>query len=475
MPSGSSLKNYKKIEDSYSSQETWRLIGHHGPVEPFQQFCDEMIDDGLPFNTRRSYASATAQFLDYCYEAGVFEHDTTKKKLNSAVKNYRHFLAQGTQSTKREVCDLAKALPHNVPKAISSIGVALAGVKRFLELSDELATEQAELLEVKHGISVVIDYNPIVNAMAQLRNVSENERRHIQNTLMGGVIRNAAKSLNKKVKSLAVNISPSNSPMDVRWEFPIESIGTLIEGATLYRDKALYSLLAGGGIRISEALNLRWQHIDFENRKVFVHDPRGERNLNTDPDRRIFKGRNISRIFLYQPFKDMFFDFLLKYEDSDEYVATSKHDYVFQISKGKRKGAALAIDGDKSTQWKNFTNLVKCIKVKPRPDGKPWSPHSLRHSYGVWMLNYLPHENGVGLPMPVVMRLMGHSKSSSTQVYARQDLDDIDEKLEYFDRLVISNSHSAHDLQKIRAERKLKEIRDMLPDKETQKLLERLI
>jgi len=470
--SHSHLKNYKKTEVTYNGQASWRLAGHYGPVDGYKLFCDEMIDDGMPFNTRRTYASAVAQFLDYCYEAGVFEQTTTKREVNDAVKSYRHYLAQGEMSTKRIVSDLAKVLPHKLPKAKSSIGVSLAGVKRFLELSDDLATEQAELLSLNHGIDVSIDYNPIVNAMSCLRDVSENERREIRNTLMGGVIRNAAKGFTKAVKSLATNINPSNTPLDVRWEFPLESIGLLIEEANLYRDKTMYCLLAGGGVRISEVLNVRWGHIDFEKKRVYVRDPRCERDLNTEEDRKKFKGRNISRVFMYQPFKDMFFYYLDKYINSNEFVATEKHDYIFQITKGNNKGGAIAIDGDESTQWKNFTNTVKRLNIRPKPDGRLWSPHSLRHAYGVWMLNYIPHEDGVGFPLAVVTRLMGHKNSSTTDSYARDDIDSIDEKLEYFDRIVIANSHTAHDLQKIKAERLLRQIKELLPEKEARKLLE---
>jgi len=55
-------------------------------------------------------------------------------------------------------------------------------------------------------------------------------------------------------------------------------VADLIRAATTHRDRALWLLLSGAGLRTSEALNLKWPHIDFAAQKIFLEDPNGLRH-----------------------------------------------------------------------------------------------------------------------------------------------------------------------------------------------------
>ncbi len=65
--------------------------------------------------------------------------------------------------------------------------------------------------------------------------------------------------------------------------------------------------------------------------------------------------------------------------------------------------------------------------------GGKYSPHSLRHMYGVYLLNYIPinaEANEYGLPLIDVCHFMGHKNLESTKVYARRDGLEAGKKLE---------------------------------------------
>jgi site-specific recombinase XerD len=71
---------------------------------------------------------------------------------------------------------------------------------------------------------------------------------------------------------------------------------------------------------------------------------------------------------------------------------------------------------------KGFKKAVKQAEVPMPSNDKDWSPHSLRHLYGVYMLNDYPvaPERGLfGLELIEVQMLMGHANIRSTQHYAR--------------------------------------------------------
>ena len=51
-------------------------------------------------------------------------------------------------------------------------------------------------------------------------------------------------------------------------------------------------------------------------------------------------------------------------------------------------------------------------------------PHSLRHTYGTYLLNYFPRASGShGLPVSMVQQLLGHASADQTLKYAKFDKD----------------------------------------------------
>ena len=235
----------------------------------------------------------------------------------------------------------------------------------------------------------------------------------------------------------------SGSQFDLqRLDFPFDRINDLVEAATCFRDKALYCLLAASGIRLHEALNLTLNDVDFSNRLVYVHDPQEKRfgRENGKDEKRRYKGRTYSKTFLFEPYKTLFFEHLEQYLERER-VHTNEHVYLFQIVERKRRGTPLK-EASYAALEKSFKKTVQRAKIAGPavcPD-HVWTPHSLRHAYGIYMLNHIQYQHGQGLSIEEVQILMGHRSIDSTRHYARTDrllleakLAEADAKINCFD------------------------------------------
>jgi integrase len=156
---------------------------------------------------------------------------------------------------------------------------------------------------------------------------------------------------------------------------------------------------------------------------VYVRDPQEKRfgqELAVDEKRR-FKGRAYSKTFLFEPYKTFFFQHLEQYLERER-VQTKEHNYLFQIVERTRRGMPLK-DASYAALEKSFKKTVQRAKIAGPaicPD-RVWTPHSLRHAYGVYMLNHIEHRQGRGLSLEEVQILMGHKHINSTRHYARTD------------------------------------------------------
>jgi integrase/recombinase XerD len=156
------------------------------------------------------------------------------------------------------------------------------------------------------------------------------------------------------------------------------------------RDKAIFELLYSCGLRISEAIEILYGNIDFENSYIKVTG----------------KG-NKERIV---PFGDEAKRLLKKYlsESRPNIIGNRESEFLF-ISK---KGSKL----NRKSVWRLLKNYVVRTKIN-----KNITPHTLRHSFATHLV-----ENGMDLRS--VQELLGHVDISTTQIYthlAKKKLQDI--------------------------------------------------
>ncbi len=159
------------------------------------------------------------------------------------------------------------------------------------------------------------------------------------------------------------------------------------------RDKSIFELLYSCGLRISEAIEILFDSVNFENSLIRV----------------IGKG-NKERL---APIGDEAKRLLKKYiqESRPDICGKRESEYLF-ISK---KGSKL----NRKSVWRLLKNYVTRTKIK-----KNITPHTLRHSFATHLI-----ENGADLRS--VQELLGHMDISTTQVYthlAKKKLQEIHKK-----------------------------------------------
>ncbi len=140
------------------------------------------------------------------------------------------------------------------------------------------------------------------------------------------------------------------------------------------RDRLIIEMLYATGVRVSELVNIKYDDIDFNNRRI-----------------RVCGKGNKERIVYYGEYAE---------EVLKEYIAThnkNKENYLFTNSKGDKitdRGVRYIID-----------KIMDRLSVKVHV-----TPHVLRHTFATDMLNN-------GCDIKVVQELLGHSSLRTTEVY----------------------------------------------------------
>jgi integrase/recombinase XerD len=145
------------------------------------------------------------------------------------------------------------------------------------------------------------------------------------------------------------------------------------------RDKTIFELLYSSGLRISEAVDLEIDEMDFENSFLSI----------------IGKGDKERIVPVNEEAKRL----LLKYlrDSRQDILGTRESEYLFVSKKGSKL--------NRKSVWRLLKNYVVRTKIT-----KNITPHTLRHSFATHLI-----ENGADLRS--VQELLGHMDISTTQVY----------------------------------------------------------
>jgi len=365
------------------------------------------------------------------------------------IESYEDFLIFGESSSN----ELAKriAISLTSPKVSKRTAIAmLAPAKMFLKLSEMLHQKLLQLVE--HGL-IDSDYiaPPLLENFNISRKLSRFEKKALnRKSMIAGVV-----SGGSKIISLDILSSKGYEANDFEEDraFPIDRVVELIDSSKSYRDKTLWAALAATGGRISEVLQILWQDVNISERQIKLINPNkrltsGAYNGLTPDEVSLlsWKGRESSQTMLIAPFADLFFQYLELYV-KHEHIHHGTHEFIFQIISPKRLGKPL-FTADYSSIFENFKRALSRTSVI---DQLSLSPHSLRHMYGVYLLNYFPTmDGGFGLPLESVRAYMGHKVIESTKKYARKDKDLIAIELEFANKIMVENG--AKSIQQIRVE-----------------------
>jgi integrase/recombinase XerD len=159
-------------------------------------------------------------------------------------------------------------------------------------------------------------------------------------------------------------------------------VATILGACDRLRDRLLFALLAGTGMRIGEALGLRHEDVDVAARLIHV---RPRRNVNKA--RAKTGGRDIP---VTPALVRLFADYLF-----EEYGALDC-DYVFVNLWAGQIGAPMT--------YAAVTDLVGRLR---RRTGVAFTPHQFRHTYATELLSR-------DVPSEVVQKLLGHASVATT-------------------------------------------------------------
>jgi integrase len=454
-----------EVENYHLGQTGYRLLDNKGNyIEGFDRFSKFLIEQGRSFYTRKRYSEAVSRFIDYLFEVKVLAHDATNVEINQAVNVYPILLRDGSNikdaSPEKAIAlkKYAEAVGMKNGLARKSFTPSIAAINCFLRVAQALALEAIAKARLYNKHPIPNDCEVFIEAINGLTALSSFEKERMkQDSILGAVMR-----LHGEIKRPRGLRSPIRNEKQIdldRLDFPLHQFPKLIEEAPSYRDKTLYCLLGGGGIRLHEGLQLDLSHIDVENRTVYVIDPNSHRfgNQMTKEEKLRFKGRITSRTFLFEPLKSEFFKWLELYL-RHEFVPTDNHNFLFQKLDRQDRGNPLK-DASHTALNNAFKSAVARAEING-PDIMPdyvWTLHSLRHMYGVYMLNYIPVPGGFGLLPSEVQMLMGHKSINSTRHYARHDNILLKAKLEAADRMIIDGGFDIHSFPDLIANRLIAE------------------
>lgn len=152
----------------------------------------------------------------------------------------------------------------------------------------------------------------------------------------------------------------------------------LLEAATSLRDKLLLGIMYATGLRVSEVVKLRWEHLDFERRAIHL---------------RLGKGRKDRIVLLPAAFEPV----LKKFSELN-----ADRGYIFP-GEGRRPDRHLS----PRTAQRAMQNAVALAGIT-----KPATCHSLRHSFATHLLEH-------GTDIRCIQKLLGHARLETTTIYAK--------------------------------------------------------
>jgi site-specific recombinase XerD len=170
-----------------------------------------------------------------------------------------------------------------------------------------------------------------------------------------------------------------------------EEVSRLFESFRTSRDQAIGSLMLFCGLRSREVISLRLPDVDLIQEELRVRG-KGDKDRIlplTSPVRKALR----TYLELERP--------------------TSRHDVLFVNLKGPTRGSPMTPVG-----------LRELFRYHRKRSGVTHAhPHRLRHTFAVDMVRE-------GMPLPVLMRLMGHSSIEMTMLYVNLSVEDIRDEFE---------------------------------------------
>ncbi|MGF6332043.1 integrase [Pseudomonas sp. BS3782 TE3695] len=437
------LRNFISIRSLYRGKDIVELYFlRSGMVGAqfvfFNVFCKQLVDSNYSGNTIGDYIYRVMTFLDYIF-TGLKILGASELSVKTLYLCYGDYLIYGGKSTTSIVIKINDVKCSPMISRNSAIAYHDA-VKVLVDVAARQKLKFAEYSESGIDVEDTSQHEVVVwlSSLVELKTIGVKKAPTADTGSFSEKLKNKA--------SLTAHMGVKSSLIIPPKFFPLECISALIDTASCHRDAALWALLAGVGIRESEADQILQADIDFSRRTVLIIDPRSrERSCYVGLSEREvkkleWKGRNTPLTVFLEPYGRLFFEHLEQYQKHEAKAGVS-HDFVFQSDSGK----PLFLSDYCSEIYRPFVRAAKITCKGYGIDYSSLAPHSLRHSYIYFMKNYVEHASGIGLDDFELMALTGHTSVEALRVYAVTDYEKLLEKI-YFANISRRNNNPESEL-----------------------------
>lgn len=388
--------------------------------ELFSRYMEYLVESGCPQHTRITYGRAVSHFQDFM-QVAIKVNGMSFAEIKRAYLSYHSYLIHGISADNAVAKSVATVKPRRtVGKKASEI--YHAAIDSLINFCKGLISEERDFAE--HGLEKEIPSREFVVALSLITASPRNRKSSKYDSGLG-----VKKVTSNKISNHLGRINKSKE-LEPNKFFPLDNIVELIESASSWRNGALWSLLAGTSVRVSEGLQILWDDIDFSEREIYIIDPSERQNFGysyrglseSDIERLSWKGRTTRHTFILEPYGELFFENLERYRDSAD---GASHNFVFQTNQGK----PLFLSDYGKVILAPFKTAASRIYNEKNLSLSKVGLHSLRHAYCYFMRNFVEYRGGYGLSPHELICLTGHADTRSLEVYAKVDRETLFEQL----------------------------------------------
>ncbi|WP_081500260.1 tyrosine-type recombinase/integrase [Pseudomonas sp. GM55] len=428
------MKNFRYKKLVIAGQSIDVLESLEGEIiECVEEYVRRLFSSNAPVGTVETYTPCVCKYLDFTVEcmAVMATLDIGELSKYSVVELYFQALSFGRESELEIVQILVERLGWSILSS-ATMKIHRSALTLFFQLSEKWVESSLATVGLdEYGCLIAASTPTLISHVPKVSDFdykrkgwgSRRVNSYLAECIAGGV---GVKALNL-IPQYFVGGSTRNVG---ELKLNLDDVVRVIEQTRNIRDKVYYSLLAAGGARVSETLQVLISDIDVENKIVYIVDPRDRKKLYQNMGLSMsqinslrFKGRANQRLTLIEPFATMFWNGLqtllsspqLPCVDSNGLYIT--HDFLFCVSRGATKGKPFCLV-DPSPILRTFKSNLKKIGVFI---GKQ---HDVRHMYISYLCNDIPTENGCGLGVEKTSGYVGHINIESTEIYNHADSSD---------------------------------------------------
>jgi len=389
------------------------------------------INDNVAFNSLSSIFYSLKKFYEYLnasFECLIHLEDYNfQPAILTIIKSYPNYL-YASLDTSNAFYAAVRGLTGHTPVGKSSVSLAVSHINSFLEKSHDISRlddyEDDDLLKLSR-----FDLHA---TLLKKKNASNKQLLAMKtDTVMGAVIRKIKKNVTNWTylevpKGIKIKNTCSGENLKA---FPFDHFNQLLQVAQL-REKLLYIILGGAGLRTHEAMQIRTDDFD-KSGNLLIRDFNHRITMDGMSEVELSefyssKGRSIERVFWIPTYEAVFRKILRTYLDwrSEQLRRGGLDDHKFLFVTSTHKPGRALYDTQRTSHIKTFTRNAGLIGLEG------YGKHSLRHMYGVYMHNFFPTQEGKGLSIQQVNKLMGHATMKATEIYAQVDKNELFKMIE---------------------------------------------